>query len=127
MHIVTMVGDGRGHVRIAATRAPDLFRRQVAAETGEAHLIWCGIAPECLGPHAFVERLQAAVSSTRIGQSSYSLSAADAVRAVERLYRSVKLTLRLRAVGKPWFRMIGRLKRGCQAVSRIPIFATSRP
>jgi len=58
MHIVSVVTDGHGRVRLAATRAPDLFRRNVAAETGCARLVWCGVAPPQLGARKFVERLQ---------------------------------------------------------------------
>lgn len=82
MHIITIVSDGGGHTRISATRAPDLFRRQVAQETGEAHLIWCCVAPPQVGPHAFVERVRCMIGHTRTAGASYKLSPTVAVRYV---------------------------------------------
>jgi hypothetical protein len=84
MHIVSVVTDGHDHVRLAATRAPDLFRRNVAAETGSARLIWCGVAPPQLGARKFVERLQYAWRDCRICDGTYRISPDAAVRAVYR-------------------------------------------
>ena|ERR1700731_2951100 len=84
MHIVSVVADGHGRVRLAATRAPDLFRRNVAAETGCARLVWCGVAPPQLGARKFVERLQYAWRDARIGDGTYRISPDAAVRTVYR-------------------------------------------
>jgi hypothetical protein len=82
MQIITLVTDGHGHVRVAATRAPDLFRRNIAAETGDAWLTWCGVAPPQIGARAFVERLQHAWRQAHLGDATYRISPDAAVRTV---------------------------------------------
>ncbi len=54
MKIVATILDGRARVHVAATRAPDLLRRQIAAQTGDALLVAVALAPPGLGPEALV-------------------------------------------------------------------------
>jgi hypothetical protein len=63
---------------------PTFFRRNVAAETGYARLVWCGVAPPQLGARKFVERLQYAWRDARIGDGTYRISPDAAVRTVYR-------------------------------------------
>lgn len=58
MKIVTLIMDGRGRLRLIATCAPDLLRREFAAETGSAHLIWCGVPPADRGARAIVAEVR---------------------------------------------------------------------
>ncbi|MDT3684032.1 MAG: hypothetical protein RO009_03185 [Pseudorhodoplanes sp.] len=101
MHIVTLVAGADGHVRILATRAPDLARRQIAAETGDAYLVYCGVAPPQIGSRAFVVMLRQALDHAHLGNSTFALSPNSAIRtvylllAVTRLQRDLQMLVRL--------------------------------
>jgi hypothetical protein len=45
MRIVALIEDGTGRLHLAATRAPDLLRRELSARTGAAALLWCAVPP----------------------------------------------------------------------------------
>ena len=51
---VVAVGDGR--LVAAASRAPDLLRRELAAESGCATLLWCSVPPSGISAAALVEQ-----------------------------------------------------------------------
>lgn len=57
MKIVTLIEDGFGRLHLLATPAPDLVRREYVAATGNAKLLWCGVAPTYLGGKAIVEEV----------------------------------------------------------------------
>lgn len=104
MHIITLILDGRGHIRITATRAPDLYRRQVAQETGEAHLIWCGVAPPQVSPRDFVDCLVRLLGHAR-SEKGYKVSPRAAVNCVRLLtlaVRAADLIRRLRRRFRSW-------------------------
>jgi hypothetical protein len=84
MKIVTIITDGRGNIRLAATRAPDLYRRSVAAETGDAWLTWVGIAPTELGARTFVGRLDHAWRAAWVADGVYRISPEVAIRTAYR-------------------------------------------
>ncbi|KFL32618.1 hypothetical protein JP75_00160 [Devosia riboflavina] len=46
MKIVALIEDGLGHRHLVASRSPDLLRRELAARTRTAMLIWCAVPPE---------------------------------------------------------------------------------
>ena len=46
MKIVALIEDGLGYRHLVASRSPDLLRRELAARTGTAMLIWCAVPPE---------------------------------------------------------------------------------
>lgn len=58
MKIVTLIEDGLGSLHLLATCAPDLMRRELSAETGMAHLVWCGLAPHDMGARQLVEDIR---------------------------------------------------------------------
>lgn len=45
MKIVALIRDGHGCLHLAATRAQELVRRELADRTGTAVLLWCGVPP----------------------------------------------------------------------------------
>ena len=54
MKLFCIISDASGHLTAAATRAPDLLRRTIAAETGEASLLWCSVPPTGSSAEAMV-------------------------------------------------------------------------
>lgn len=45
MQMFCVIAAGDGQLYACSTRAPDLRRRELAAETGEAVLLWCSVPP----------------------------------------------------------------------------------
>jgi hypothetical protein len=100
MRILTVVEDGHGRIRVAATRAPDLWRRHVAHETGTAHLVWCAVAPPDLGARQFLDALDASLA--RAGTASgYKLPATTVVGTARRLLLAHHARRRIQAVLRP--------------------------
>lgn len=64
MRLVTLIRDGQGHLLLAATGAPDLTRRTVAAQTGAADLLWCAVPPQGLSARTIVAQAEARVGRT---------------------------------------------------------------
>ena len=59
---VFAVGDGR--LIAAASRAPDLLRRELAAGSGGATLIWCSVPPGGISAAALVEKFNLELAET---------------------------------------------------------------
>ena len=55
MQMFCVIAAGDGQLYACSTRAPDLRRRELAAETGEATLVWCSVPPPGLGASSLVE------------------------------------------------------------------------
>ena len=56
------VGDGR--LVAAASRAPDLLRRELAAETGCATVVWCSVPPTGVAAATLVETFNLDLAET---------------------------------------------------------------
>ncbi|UMY16769.1 hypothetical protein MMB17_19160 [Methylobacterium organophilum] len=68
MKIVVTILNGQARVHIAATRAPDLLRRQIAARTGHALLLAVALAPPRLGPEALIAGIDRRLQAERLAQ-----------------------------------------------------------
>lgn len=87
MRTPTLLLDGQGRVRLACTRAPDLLRRAVAAQTGAAHLLAVALPPPGMSSRTLVEGLAARLGGERLADGTWLL-AADAARAKRALARA---------------------------------------
>lgn len=93
MKIIALLVDGHAHVRLVATRAPDLFRRQVSAETGHATLVAVSLAPPGLSPEALITQVDQRFAACRLAPGVYSVAPGTLVRAVAR----ARLAFQIRA------------------------------
>jgi hypothetical protein len=57
MKMIAMAVDGQGFVHLAATRAPDLWRRDLSRATGGARLAFVAVAPSQLTAETVLARL----------------------------------------------------------------------
>lgn len=67
MRIVVLIRDGNDQLHLVATRAPDLMRRDLAARTGTAMLLWCAVPPEHHGADAVIAKAQRRLNACRPG------------------------------------------------------------
>jgi hypothetical protein len=65
MKMIAMAVDGQGFVHLAATRAPDLWRRDLSRATGGARLAFVAVAPAQLTAETVLARL-----AKRLGQQA---------------------------------------------------------
>jgi hypothetical protein len=110
MRIIAVVADGHGRIRVAATRAPDIFRRDIAAQTGTAHLVWCAVAPAELGARQFIGTLDASLARARTA-GGYVLPARMVISTARRLLLAHRVRCRLRAAARPLRRRLVALLR----------------
>lgn len=88
MKILSLAADGAGRAHIAAIRAPDLWRRDIAAKAGEAHLIFVAVSPEGVSFDALLDRLDvwltksgaAPVTTARFANAPTRVVAVDPAR-----------------------------------------------
>jgi hypothetical protein len=109
MKIVATILDGRARVQVAATRAPDLLRRQIAAQTGDALLVAVALAPPGLGPEALVAGIDRHLQAGRLARGLYAVTPAAVARAATR----VRLAFLIRSIVT---RTRGRVRRGQRRV-----------
>ncbi|GJE27618.1 hypothetical protein [Methylobacterium organophilum] len=81
MKIVVTILNGQARVHVAATWAPDLLRRQIAARTGHALLAAVALAPPRLGPEALIAGIDRRLQADRLAQGLYAVTPAAAARA----------------------------------------------
>lgn len=91
MKIITVIADGHGRVYLAATRAPDLLRRQISGETGHATLVAVALAPAGFSPESLIARIDRGLTACRIAPGIYAVDPAVVVRASARARRVVLL------------------------------------
>jgi len=112
MRIISLATDGNGRAHIAAIRAPDLWRRDIAARTGEAHLVYVAISPDGVAVDDLLARLDvwleksgtAPTTSGRFANAPTRIVATDPERIVrwlrleiERASRPAHLSVRILA------------------------------
>ncbi len=104
MKIVTLIEDGLGRLHLCATCAPELVRREVSAETGTGHLVWCGLAPHDLGARQLVEEIR-----NRVGVDANGCLDASKDAAVKALIEATAIAPRrrerIRHLKRCWRRM----------------------
>ena len=103
MQIVALIRDGHGRLSVSATRAPDLLRRQISANTGAAELLWCGVPPMGQGAKAIVASI-----NDRFGGDGDGALAAPVARIVKALVLATRTPVRH---GLPWRRYLHRIGR----------------
>jgi len=81
MKTLCIIVDGNDNVHLALTRAPDLLRRTLSAQTGSATLAWCGLPHAGVSGHATLARIQASVGTTGDGGTICAASLKTVVRA----------------------------------------------
>lgn len=77
--------DGRGYIRVAATRSPDLLRRQISSETGSARLLWCAVPPPDIAVTRILADLDRLLWRQRVEQDLYDANAKLVVRHAKRI------------------------------------------
>jgi hypothetical protein len=116
MKIVTVITDGAGHVRLCATRSPDLLRRQVATETGHADLVGVCLAPDGLGPQALIALAALRLEERQIAPGLYAAPPAAVVKAVTQACRAHR---RRTGIGDLTRRVLRPLRRAVRSLRRI--------
>lgn len=59
MKLITLILDGQNRVHLAAVRAPDLLRREIAALSGGAELVYVAVPPPDIAAERIVARVAA--------------------------------------------------------------------
>lgn len=108
MRIICLIADGRGRVHVAALRAPDLRRRELAAETGTAHLLAVALAPDRVAPSTIVAGIDRRLAAARIGEGLYAATAAEARQALARAQAQVRRAHAVASVRRALTRMVRR-------------------
>ena len=108
MHIVALIRDGNGRLSVSATRAPDLLRRQISANTGAAELLWCGVPPMGQG----AKTIAASINDRFGGDDDGTLAAPP-----ERVVKALVLATRTPVYGLPWRRYLHRIGRMVTMIS----------
>ena len=85
MKIFSIIEDGDGLVHVAATRAPDLLRREIGAEFGPARLIWCSLPPPGITADRLCAKLDTLLAGARVDAGVYGASSRAALRLAYRL------------------------------------------
>lgn len=80
MKTLCIIVDGRANVHVALTRAPDLLRRTLSAQTGSATLAWCGLPHVSVSGHATLARIHASLGIAGAGGTVCAGSLKTAVR-----------------------------------------------
>lgn len=81
MKIITMIVDGHSRVHLAAVRAPDLLRREIAVLCGGAELAYVAVPPPGVAAERLVARVAAcfrAEAHDHAGPSSAQTQVTDA-------------------------------------------------
>ena len=106
MKLFCLIATPDGLVHAAATRAPDLLRRDFAARCGGAELFYCAVPPHGQSAANVCARLDAAIDFSRTGPGAYDLHRDLVMRFVRRLQRedrravaAAALARRLRPLG----------------------------
>ncbi|WP_332712781.1 hypothetical protein [Pelagibacterium mangrovi] len=63
MKLLTIIVDATGTLHIEATRAPDLRRREISAQTGSADLIFAAVPPLGQSAEQFAVKLKAIIGT----------------------------------------------------------------
>lgn len=58
MKVLLILVDGAGAFRCAHVRNPSTFRREIVAETGEAHIVYLGAAVAAISTDQLIARLE---------------------------------------------------------------------
>lgn len=64
MKLFCIFAVGDGHLVAAASRAPDLLRRELAAQSGCTTLVWCSVPPDGISAAALVEKFDLELAET---------------------------------------------------------------
>lgn len=81
MKTLCIIVDGNDNVHVALTRAPDLLRRTLSAQTGSATLAWCGLPHVGVSGTTTLARIQASVGTTGESGTVCAASLKTVVRA----------------------------------------------
>ncbi|GGK47462.1 hypothetical protein [Salinarimonas ramus] len=120
MKIPSLIVDAHGRVHLAASRAPDLVRRAVAAETGAAHLIGLALPPPGISARAFVEDLAERLGGEKLADGTWLL-AGDAADARRAFLRAAAGEDRL-ASAKRWMKkLVRRLRHAMRRIAAAPV------
>lgn len=105
MKLLTIIVDATGALHIEATRAPDLRRREISAQTGSADLVFAAVPPLGQSAEQFAVKIKAIIGTERPAD-------ADAVRrmAVWHVHLRPRLQRVIRKVRKHLLRIL-RLQR----------------
>ncbi len=87
MKIFCLIATPDGRVHAAATRSPDLLRRELATRFGGAELFYCAVPPHGQSATNQCARLDAAIDFCRTGPGTYELPRDMVMRCVHRLER----------------------------------------
>lgn len=99
MKLLSVIEVGPDTFHIAATRSPDLLRRELFTQYGEAYLRLCTVLPDGFGADRIATALQAHFSA--VGENQISASLHDIRRFLWRLtVAEPKLRKALRRVRK---------------------------
>lgn len=83
MKILSLATDGAGRAHLAAIRAPDLWRRHIAAQTGEAHLVFVAVPPAGLSVDDLLARLDARLAKSGAAPATIACFANAPTRILE--------------------------------------------
>ncbi|WP_404401320.1 hypothetical protein [Pelagibacterium halotolerans] len=110
MKILSLIKDGHGRLHAEHCASPDLKRRAIAAETGSAVLIWCGLAAPGQRSAEVISELRAILDASPQGAEGLAAGARLVIRRAywltvmrPRLFAAMSRVRRLlrRAFGTP--------------------------
>ena len=81
MRFLTVIFDGNGHTHMLVSKAPDLRRREIAADTGSASIVWCQMTAK-FSAAVVVARVTSKLAMPKNANGSYNISPELIVRSI---------------------------------------------